>query len=67
MPTGCLPKSAPSFSTSSFGTTEAKLSASTWRKVASGWTSVNLTVESSGVSMPEMVVGLAVAPSCHSP
>ena len=36
MPTGCLPKSAPYFSTSSFGTTCAKLIAMTCRKVASG-------------------------------
>src|SRR3984957_4697536 len=51
-PTGFLPKSAPSASTTSFGTAEAKLRASTLRKVASGWVSVNLMVESSGVSMP---------------
>ena len=55
-PTGFLPKSAPSASTTSFGTREAKLSASTLRKVASGWVSVNLIAESLGVSMPEMVV-----------
>ncbi len=56
MPTGCLPKSAPAASTASFGTTEAKFSAITCRKVASGRESSILTVEGSTTVTPSSVL-----------
>ena len=54
-PTGFLPKSPPSASTTSLGTADEKFSARTLRKVASGWVRVNFTVASSGASMPVIV------------
>ena len=54
-PTGCLPKSPFAASTASFGTAEAKSSASTLRKVASGWPRWKRIVWSSTTSMPERV------------
>ena len=47
VPTGCLPKSPAAASTASCGTMEAKLSAMTCRKVASGRLSVISTVSGS--------------------
>ena len=67
VPTGLLAEIGARFSTSSFGTGEEKLSASTCRKVASGRVSVNTTVSVSSVSMPESVGRLAAAFRPHNP
>ena len=56
VPTGFLPKSPAAASTASFGTIEAKLSAITWRKVASGRLRVISTVAGSMTLTPSSEV-----------
>ena len=52
VPTGCLPKSPPAFSTSSFGTAAAKFSATTCRKGALGCESLISSVPGSTARTP---------------